>query len=50
MTKLSRLATALLWITAPFAALFDAVTIDGRSGWDPDGLDTDGRSAWDPNG
>lgn len=45
---LSRFAAALLWLTAPFAALADAV--DGRGGWDPNGLDTDGRSGWDPNG
>jgi hypothetical protein len=45
---LSRLASFLSWLTAPFASLFD--TVDGRSGWDPDGLDSDGRSGWDPNG
>jgi hypothetical protein len=41
---LSRFAAALLWLTTL------ADTTDGRSGWDPDGLDSDGRSAWDPNG
>ena len=44
----SRLAAVLSWIATPFAALFD--TVDGRGGWDPNGLDTDGRSGWDPNG
>ena len=41
---LSGLAAALHWLIA----FFD--TTDGRSGWDPDGLDGDGRGGWDPNG
>ena len=43
---------AQLWrqIAGPVVALFSASETDGRSGWDPDGLDGDGRSAWDPNG
>ena len=49
----------LLWerLTAPLVAWLDADT-DGRSMWDPDGLNSgdpdgtenDGRSIWDPNG
>lgn len=43
---------ARLWerIAAPVAALFEASETDGRSGWDPNGLDSDGRGAWDPDG
>ncbi len=44
-------------LAAPFAAWLDA-TSDGRSMWDPNGLnatppagtENDGRGIWDPNG
>ena len=48
--KMSPLLAALLWLAAPLAALFSASEIDGRGGFDPDGLDSDGRSGFDPNG
>jgi hypothetical protein len=43
---------AQLWdrIAAPVVAFFSASEVDGRGGWDPDGLDGDGRSGFDPNG
>jgi hypothetical protein len=53
----SLLAQAWKLVSAPFVALFDTADPDGRSMWDPDGLQssdpgtgTDGRSMWDPNG
>jgi hypothetical protein len=43
---------AQLWhrIADPLVALFSASEIDGRGGWDPNGLTTDGRGGFDPNG
>lgn len=50
MRTMARLAAAFLWLASPLTALFSASDVDGRGGFDPDGLDSDGRGGFDPNG